>query len=135
VITEPPAEVLCATSILADIEADDLLQLGAGERIWKLYCFVSPEGKATGLRHRIYTKIKPDGRLAMVTFAVHSPAPDRTVRSALARVPDLSPETLEQIIGTVRQQTHASPGDYEEIDLSDAPTLDEQFRRLRLIDA
>ena len=45
------------------------------ERLWKLYCFVSDEDQYTGLRHRIYTKQKPDGRLMMLTFAVHSPVP------------------------------------------------------------
>jgi hypothetical protein len=122
----------CATSeaLLGDLLDEDLLQLKDGERLWKLYCFVSPEGKATGLRHRIYTKHKADGRLTLVTFAIHHPAEGRSVRSAIARVPDLSPEALEQIIESIRWQTHASPEDYEELDLSGIATLAEQLARL-----
>ena len=62
--------------ILDDLNVHNLLSLGPGERLWKLYCFRTV-GHATGLRHRIYTKQKADGRLALVTFAVHNP-PDHT---------------------------------------------------------
>lgn len=125
--------------IIADLSRDDLLELKEGERLWKLYCF-RETGHATGLRHRIYTKQKADGRLALVTFAAHNPpvAPDEdhsgappettTVRSGIARVADLSPADLDRLITALRGQTaeHAC----EELDLSGCATLDEQLDRL-----
>jgi hypothetical protein len=122
----------CAESatLLADLVDDDLLELAGGERLWKLYCFVADDSQESGLRHRIYTKRKPDGRLALVTFAVHSPAPGVRARSGIAKVPDLSIDALEHIIDAIRQQTGASDHNYQEIDLSTARTLSDQIRRL-----
>jgi hypothetical protein len=122
--------------ILADLTVNNLLSLGPGERLWKLYCFRTV-GHPTGLRHRIYSKLKTDGRLALVTFAVHNP-PDHTgngssstgrraVRSGIARVPDLSLEHLDQVIGAVRKQAQASSDVCDEVDLSNFETLAEQM--------
>lgn len=121
--------------ILADLDAD-LLNLQPGERLWKLYCFRTP-GHATGLRHRVYTVFKPNGRLALVTFAAHNP-PDthnghnggpttRLVRSGIARVPDLSVVDLERIIASVRSQVEATAASCEEVDLTGFATLREQI--------
>jgi hypothetical protein len=122
----------CAESaaLLTDLVEDDLLELAENERLWKLYCFVSGDDRSSGLRHRIYTKQKPDGRLALVTFADHSPAPGVHARSGIAKVPDLSIDALDHIIEAIRQQIGASDHDYQEIDLSAAPTLPDQIRRL-----
>ncbi|OQA39951.1 MAG: hypothetical protein BWY52_02988 [Chloroflexi bacterium ADurb.Bin325] len=125
--------------VIDDLVADDLLELRAGERLWKLYCF-REAGHATGLRHRIYTKRKADGRLALVTFAQHNPpheprgdgngAPPEpsSVRSGIARVADLSVADLDRLIAAVRQQMAADA--CEELDLSDCATLDAQLARL-----
>lgn len=125
--------------ILADLKEGDLLRLEPGERLWKLYCFRVP-GHSTGLRHRIYTKIKTDGRLAMVTFVIHNPAAAEggngrrrpAARSNLARVPDLGPADLERIIAAIRQ-AQAAPEVCEELDLSGIGALDEQLARLAAI--
>lgn len=124
-----------ATEILADLDAD-LLNLQPGERLWKLYCFRTA-GHATGLRHRIYTVRKRDGRLALVTFAVHNPprAHDgengnlspKPVRSGIARVPDLSVENLDRIIEAVKRQAQATIDSCEELDLTAFATLQEQL--------
>ncbi len=123
--------------ILADLDAD-LLDMQPGERLWKLYCFRAV-GHATDLRHRIYSKRKADGRLALVTFAVHNPvrvqqgengsaSTDRlSVRSSIARVPDLSPEDLERIIATVQRETQATANNCEEVDLTIFDTLQQQI--------
>ena len=123
---------VCAAerNLFADLVTDDLLTLGPGERLWKLYCFRPTAGNATGLEHRIYTKIKPDGRLALVTFAVHTPVEGCAVRSALARVPDLSADHLDHLITAIRSQTGATADDYDELDLSGLPTLEEQLGRI-----
>lgn len=123
-----------ADEILADLDAD-LLNLQPGERLWKLFCFRSPS-HATGLRHRIYTVRKADGRLALVTFAVHNPlnahdghnghSTPRLVRSGIARVPDLSVGDLDHIIGAVQRQAQTTADICEEVDLTAFGTLQEQ---------
>jgi len=117
------------TDVWADLVDDDLLQLEPGERLWKLFCFRSAQGRAADLRHRIYTKLKTDGRLALVTFAAHTPAPGCVVRSNLARVPDLPVEALNQIIAAIQRGVE-SAAEYEEIDLSSMATLEEQLAQI-----
>ena len=123
-------EARATGGVLSDLTRDDLLQLLPGERLWKLFCIRPSAGRHTDLRHWIYTKVKVDGRLAMVTFAVHTPTKGRQARSAIARVPDLSAAALEQIIESVRKQALAADDEYEETDLRGAGNLSEQLRLL-----
>ena len=116
--------------VRADLLGDNLVHIEPGERLWKLYCFWSAEGRATQLRHRIYTKLKTDGRLALVTFAVHTPVEGRSVRSNIVRVPDLPTQALDRIISAITAQTHTPSVDIDELDLSAITTLEEQFRQL-----
>lgn len=116
--------------VLTDLLDDDLLQLQDGERLWKLYCFRSAVGRSTQLRHRIYTKIKTDGRLALVTFAVHTPAGGRAVRSHIARVPDLPADALDRIIAAILAQTQVAADAFEAVDLSALPSLAVQWDTL-----
>lgn len=122
--------------ILANLVEEDLLELKPEERLWKLYCFREVD-HPTGLRHRIYTKEKADGRLALLTFAVHNPpredgdeADPAAVRSALARVPDLSALDLDRLIVAMRAQ--AGSEICEELDLSGRGRLDDQIAELRV---
>lgn len=126
----PHLESAARSEVLTDLLDDDLLQLQEHERLWKLYCFRSVEGQRTQLRHRIYTKIKPNGRLALVTFAVHTPVAGRSVRSNIARVPDLPVELLDRIIQAILVQTHVAPDGFELVDLSGFATLAEQWDAL-----
>jgi len=116
--------------VRADLLGDNLLHIEPGERLWKLYCFWAAEGRSTQLRHRIYTKLKTDGRLALVTFAVHTPVAGRSVRSNIVRVPDLPVEALDRIIAAITAQTHTPSEEIDELDLSEITTLKEQFRQL-----
>ena len=109
---------------------DDLLALGPGERLWKLYCFHAASGREAHLEHRIYAKLKADGRLALVTFAVYTSVGGKATRSGLARVPDLTIEALDQIVEAIRRETRPAPDEYEEIDLSALQSLDEQLTEL-----
>lgn len=143
-VAMPPDEPVASScpdteEILADLKASNLLRVEPGERLWKLYCFRSA-GHLTGLRHRIYTKIKPNGRLAMVTFVAHNPpnangnggrAP-HAVRSKLARVPDLGLEDLDRIVAAIRR-SQVAPDTCEELDLSQLETLAEQIAWLAAI--
>lgn len=127
-----------AVEILFDLVDEDLLGLLPGERLWKLYCFRQAD-HTSGLRHRIYTKQKTNGRIELITFATHDPpkkdgdagevnyAP--AVRSALARVPDLSASELDRLFAAMRAHTPTGEGD--EIDLTIYPSLDEQLARLQ----
>jgi len=131
-MTDHPSAVACPAGpeVVADLLADDLLQLQDGERLWKLYCFRSAAGQNTGLRHRIYTKVKVDGHLALVTFAVHTLADGRLARSNIARVPDLPADALDRIIQAILAQTHTAADAYEALDLSALPTLAVQWEAL-----
>ena len=127
-----------AQEILLDLIDKDLLGLLPGERLWKLYCFRKAD-HASRLRHRIYAKQKANGRLELVTFAAHNPPHENddaesrndapAVRSALARVPDLSTGELDRLVTAIRAQTPADECD--EIDLSIYSSLDEQLAWLR----
>lgn len=127
-----------AVEILWNLMDEDLLGLLPGERLWKLYCFRRID-HASRLRHRIYTKQKTNGRLELITFAAHNPLKNNggaggvnyapAVRSALARVPDLSASDLDRLIAAMRAE--ASADEYYEIDLTIYPSLDEQLARLR----
>jgi hypothetical protein len=125
--------------ILDDLIEQDLLNLQPGERLWKLYCFYNAD-HPTGLRHRVYTKVKQDGRLSLLTFAAHEPYPETKeggatgnaagrVRSALARVADLSPADLDRLISSIRHQDTSDA--CEEIDLSPHSELEKQIDWLR----
>jgi hypothetical protein len=117
--------------LLQDLMKDAVVQLGPGERLWKLFIFRPASGRSTGLEHRIYAKLKPNGRLALVTFAVHSPREGRLARSGIAQVPEISEEALDQVIQAVRRETRSGPEEYEEIDLSGIESLTEQLEYLR----
>jgi hypothetical protein len=119
--------------VIRDLTAEQLLPLDDGERLWKLYIFRPASGRATGLEHRIYTKIKPGGNLALVTFAVHTPAAGRAARSGIARVPDMSPDALDHIIDAIRRETQTAADEYAEIDLTRLPSWDEQLAYLQAL--
>ncbi len=106
----------------------DLLHLAPNERLWKLYVFRPAAGRATRLEHRIYVTRKADGRLALVTFAVHTPAEGRAVRSGIARVPDLAVSDLDRIIAAIRRQVQAV--ECEEVNLSGVESVAEQLERV-----
>lgn len=121
--------------VIRDLTADGLLPLDDGERLWKLYIFRPEAGRATGLEHRIYTKIKPGGNLALVTFAMHTPAAGQAARSGIARVPDISVDALDHIIDVIRRETQTGADEYTEIDLTKLPSWDEQLAYLQRLGA
>ena len=119
-----------AKDLLADLSASGPVHLEPDERLWKVYIFRPAAGRATHLEHRIYSKLKPSGHLALVTFAAHRPNGGPPVRSGVARVPELSREDLGHIIDTIRRQTNAADDEYAEVDLSHLATLPEQLEYL-----
>ncbi len=63
-----------------------------------------------------------------MTFPIHTPVEGRAVRSGIARVADLSTENLHQLIEAIYPQ--AGAGECEELDLSEAATLEEQLAQI-----
>jgi len=118
----PAADLPGTAGARNDLTAGNLL--APGERPWRLYIFRPAAGRATRLEHRIYVICKPDGRLVLVTFAVHTPVEGRAVRSGIARVPDLAVSDLDRIIEAIRRQVQAV--EYEEVDLSRLETVKER---------
>ena len=114
--------------VLRDLGIGDLLPIAPDERLWKLYVFRPAAGRKTRLEHHIYTKRKADGRLALVTFAVHVPAGGRPARSGIARVPDLAMSDLDRIIAAIRRQVQAVECD--EVDLSGVESVAEQWEQV-----
>jgi hypothetical protein len=119
----------CA-SVAEDLALPGIIPIGADERLWKIYLLRPRQGQATGLEHRIYTLLKGDGHLTMITFAAHRPSGDKTVRSAVARVPDLTIAALDKITGALRADPNHDLLDFQEIDLSDFSTLPDQIHYL-----
>jgi hypothetical protein len=119
--------------VVSDLSEGDLLRLAPGERLWKLYCFCPAQSRATALQHRIYTKLKADRHLALVTFAIHTPIEGHSVRSGIMRVPDLGMDALQRIVEAIRRETNATPDEYGEMDLSNLATLDEQIEQLKAV--
>ena len=117
--------------VLRDLIDDGMLHLQEGERLWKIHIFHSAAGRGTHLEHRIYTKLKADGHLALVTFAVHTPVVGRSARSGVARVADLTPGALDHLIDAIRQETRVGSDEYVEVDVSHLATLPDQLAHLR----
>jgi len=61
---------------------------------------------------------------------VHTPVAGRSVRSNIARVPDLPVEMLDRIIQAILAQARIAPDDFELLDLSGFATLAEQWDAL-----
>jgi hypothetical protein len=120
----------CSSEVIAHLRDEDLLQLAPGERLWKLYCFRPADGQATGLRHRIYTKMKEDGRLTLVTFALADADNGHAARSGIARVADLTIADFEHIIEAIRRDAQRVPTESDVVDLSTIGSLDAQFAAL-----
>jgi hypothetical protein len=128
--TERQHAGLWAEDVLADLSPSGPVHVGPDERLWKLHIFRPATGRATHLEHRIYSKRKASGKLALVTFATHRPLDGQTVRSGVAQVPELSEQDLEKIIESIKKQTGGADECFE-IDLSHLSTWPEQLEYIR----
>ncbi|RLC00204.1 MAG: hypothetical protein DRH90_18930, partial [Deltaproteobacteria bacterium] len=52
-------------------------------------------------------------------------------KSAITRVRKISKEQLDQIVENVMRQTNTSPNEFEELDLSEISTINEQIEFLK----
>ena len=107
-----------------------LLRIGKGERLYKFYYFRPIAGRSEHFEYRILTKEKANGMLEMVSynFKIVNGVPQK---SSVARVPKISRDQLEDIIQNVVRKTNTGPDEFEELDLSDFSTIDEQLEFLK----
>ena len=107
-----------------------LLRIRQGERLYKFYYFRPTAGRSEHFEYRILTKEKANGMLEMVSynFKIVNGVPQK---NSVTRVPKISRDQLEDIVQNVFRKTNAGPDEFEELDLSDFLTIDEQLEFLK----
>jgi len=107
-----------------------LIKIEKGERLHKFYYFRPITGRHENFEYRILTKEKTNGMIEMVSynFKVVNGIPQK---SSITRVPELSKKQLENIVQNIARKTNTSPDEFEELDLSEFSTIDEQLEFLR----
>jgi len=107
-----------------------LIRIGQGERLYKFYYFRPVAGRREHFEYRILTKEKTNEMLEMVSynFKIVSGVPQK---SSITRVPEISKEQLEAIVQNVMRKTNTRPDEFEELDLSEFSTIDQQLEFLK----
>ena len=106
------------------------MRIQRGERLYKFYYFRPVALRQTQFEYRIMTKEKKNGLLEMVSYnyKVVDGVPQK---SSVTRVPEISKEQLEPIVQNVVRRTNTAPDEFEELDLSGFPTIDDQLEFLK----
>ncbi|MFH1674936.1 MAG: hypothetical protein ABIF87_16150 [Pseudomonadota bacterium] len=107
-----------------------LIKIEKGERLYKFYYFRPVAGRHMKFEYRILTKEKTNGMIEMVSynFKVVNGVPQK---SSITRVPELSKNQLEGIVHNMVRKTNTGPDEFEELNLSEFSTIDEQLEFLR----
>ena len=107
-----------------------LLRIKKGERLHKFYYFRPMAGRHYHFEYRILTKEKTNGMLEMVSyhFKIVSGVPEK---SSVTRVPEISKDQLDNIVQNVVRKTNTGSDEFEERDLSEFSTIDEQLEFLK----
>lgn len=107
-----------------------LIRIEKGERLYKFYYFRPMAGRSHHFEYRVLTKEKTNGMLEMVSynFKIVNNVPEK---SSVVRVREISKEQLEDIIKNVRRKTNTNSDEFEELNLSEFATIDEQLEFLR----
>ena len=107
-----------------------LIRVKQGERLYKFYYFRPMAGRHYHFEYRILTKEKINGMLEMVSynFKIENGVPQK---SSITRVPKISKEHLNQIVQNVIRKTNTDSDEFEELDLSEFSTIDEQIEFLK----
>ena len=107
-----------------------LMRIKQGERMYKFYYFRPMAGRHYHFEYRILTKEKINGTLEMVSynFKIENGEPQK---SSLTRVPNISKEELDQIVQNVIKKTNTDSDEFEELDLSEFSSIDEQIEFLK----
>ncbi len=107
-----------------------LMRIKQGERMYKFYYFRPMTGRHNHFEYRILTKEKINGTLEMVSynFKIENGVPQK---SSITRVPKISKEQLDQIVQNVIRKTNTDSHEFEELDLSELSSIDEQIEFLK----
>jgi len=107
-----------------------LIRISKGERLYKFFYFRPIAGRGEHFEYRILTKEKTNGMLEMVSynFKIVGGVPQK---SSITRVPEISKAQLEPIVQNVVRKTNTSADEFEELDLSEFSTIDQQLEFLK----
>ncbi len=107
-----------------------LIRIKQGERLYKFYYFRPMAGRHYHFEYRILTKEKINGTLEMVSynFKIENGV---SQKSSITTVPKISKEQLEEIVQNVIRKTNTDTDEFEELDLSEFSTIDEQIEFLK----
>ena len=107
-----------------------LIRISKGERLYKFFYFRPIAGRGEHFEYRILTKEKTNGMLEMVSynFKIVGGVPQK---SSITRVPEISKAQLEPIVQNVVRKTNTSADEFEELDLSEFSTIDQQLKFLK----
>jgi len=107
-----------------------LMRIKQGERLYKFFYFRPVAGRHYHFEYRILTKEKINGRLEMVSynFKIENGV---SQKSSITRVPKISKEQLDQIVQNVIRKTNTDTDEFEELDLSEFSSIDEQIEFLK----
>jgi hypothetical protein len=87
-------------------------------------------GRHYHFEYRILTKEKINGMLELVSynFKIENGEPQK---SSITRVPKISKEQLGEIVQNVIRKTNTDSDEFEEMDLSEFSSIDEQIEFLK----
>jgi hypothetical protein len=107
-----------------------LMRIKQGERLYKFYYFRPMAGRHYHFEYRILTKEKINGTMEMISynFKIENGV---SQKSLITRVPKISKEQLDQIVQNVTRKTNTDTDEFEELDLSEFSSIDEQIEFLK----
>jgi hypothetical protein len=107
-----------------------LMRIKKGERLYKFYYFRPMAGRHYHFEYRILTKVKINGTLEMVSynFKIENGVQKK---SSVTRVPKISKSELGQIVQNVIRKTNTESDEFEELDLTEFSSIDEQIEFLK----
>lgn len=107
-----------------------LMRIKRGERLYKFYYFRPKAGRHYHFEYRILAKEKTSGTLEMVSynFKIENGV---SKKSSITRVAEISKEQLDQIVQNVIRTTNTDFDEFEEVDLSEYSSIEEQIEFLK----
>jgi hypothetical protein len=107
-----------------------LMRINKGEKLYKLFFFRPIAGRQNHFEYRIMTKEKTNGMLEMVSynFKIVDGVPQKT---SIMRSPEVPKDKMDEIVQGMVQTTNIAPEEFEELDLSQFETLEEQIEFLK----
>jgi hypothetical protein len=104
--------------------------INKGERLYKFYYFRPAAGRQFHFEYRILTKEKTNGMLEMISynFKIENGVPQK---SAITKAPEVPKEEMDQIVQNVVRRTNTDSDEFEELDLSEFASINEQIEFLK----